>query len=288
MQDTLSDTLNDTARPRRRRDDGDDAIGATSSPTQSLDRAMDLLDVVVGHSASGIALGALAAIVGLSKPTAHRLLNGLRNAGMIDYDSARRLFVPAFKLYSMGQAAAVRFDVIQIANASLERLAEETGDTVFLTARSGDFAVCVARTMGSFPIKTLTLDVGDVRPLGLGANGMVLLSALREEDIERNLSRHQQALRAFPKFDEASIRRYIATTRENGYGFSEGLVLPEMSALAVGIRGAGGTVDAAISVAAITSRMQQPRRNALVQQVRQEVESIERLIFERAGSRARA
>lgn len=284
----MLDTVPLPERLRRRKDENDAALGgASGSPTQSLDRAMDLLDVVVGHTTSGIALGALAAIVGLSKPTAHRLLNGLRNSGVIDYDTTSRLFFPAFKLYSMGQAASVRFDVIRAAGASLERLAEETNDTVFLSARSGDFCVCVARTTGSFPIKTLTLDVGDVRPLGLGANGMVLLAALREDDIERNLQRHRKALQAWPRFDEDSVRRYIAATRENGYGFSDGLVLPEMSALAVGIRGATGQVDAAISVAAITSRMQAPRRAAIAQLIRDEIAVIEAQIADRStGKRA--
>lgn len=257
-------------------------VTAIASPTQSLDRALDLLDVVVSHAVSGIALGSLSAIVGLSKPTAHRLLGGLRTSGLIDYDNVHRLFFPAFKLYSMGQAAAVRFDVIPAATASLERLAEETGDTVFLTARSGDFTVCVARCVGSFPIKTLTLNVGDVRPLGLGANGLVLLAALREDDVERNLVRHREALKQWPRFDEASIRAWIATTRENGYGFSEGLVLPEMSALAVGIKGSQGSVDAVISLAAITSRMQLPRRTSLADLLRREVDAIERLMQDRS------
>ncbi|MCZ2495905.1 helix-turn-helix domain-containing protein [Xylophilus sp. Kf1] len=260
-------------------------VTAFPSPTQSLDRALDLLDVVVRHAVAGISLGSLSAIVGLSKPTAHRLLGGLRTSGLIDYDNVRRLFYPAFKLYSMGQAAAVRFDVIPAATASLERLAEETGDTVFLTARSGDFAVCVARSAGSFPIKTLTLNVGDVRPLGLGANGLVLLAALRDDDVERNLVRHRDALRPWPRFDDASVRQWIAETRENGYGFSEGLVLPDMSALAVGIKGAQGSVDAVISVAAITSRMQPPRRQSLAALLRKEVDAIERLMEDRSYGR---
>jgi len=248
---------------------------------------MDLLDVVVSHTVSGIALGALAAIVGLSKPTAHRLLTGLRSGGLIDYDINSRLFFPAFKLYSMGQAAAVRFDVIEVASASLDRLAEDTGDTVFLSARSGDFVVCVARRLGTFPIKTLTLDVGDVRPLGVGSNGVVLLASLRDDEVERNLARHQAALRAWPRFDVESVRQYLAYVRHHGYAALEGLIMPEMSAVAIGIRSAGGAVDAAISIAAINSRMQEPRRSSLVHMLRQEVEAIERVIQERAAVRPR-
>ncbi|QHI96661.1 helix-turn-helix domain-containing protein [Xylophilus rhododendri] len=259
-------------------------IGPGGSPTQSLDRAMDLLEVVVGHSGSGITLGSLAAIAGLSKPTAHRLLTGLRSAGMIDYDAPSRLFFPAFKLFSMGQAASARFDVIPLATASLDRLAEETGDTVFLSARSGDFAVCVARRTGSFPIKTLALDVGDVRPLGLGANGLMLLSSLPDEDVERNLERHRLALKPFAQADAESLRRAVAATRQEGYAFSDGMVVPDMCAVAVGIRGPGSQIDATISLAAISSRLQQPRRDSLVQQLQQEVDTIERQMRDRADA----
>jgi len=286
MQAHLSPT---PPSPTRRRIDVpvDPVTGAVGSATQSLDRAMDLLEVVVGHTASGISLGSVAAIVGLSKPTAHRLLTGLRNGGMIDYDVGERLFFPAFKLYSMGQAAATRFDVIEVAAASVDRLAEDTGDTVFLSARSGDFVVCVARRMGAFPIKTLTLEVGDVRPLGVGANGVALLAALRDDEVERNLERHKLALRAWPRFDAASIRLYVAAARKNGLAFQEGLLMPEMSSLALGIRSTGGRIDAAISLAAINSRLQEPRRSSLANMLRQEVDAIERLMEERAEARPR-
>ena len=255
-----------------------DATASGGSPTQSLERALDLLDVVVAHAAAGISLGAVAAIVGLSKPTAHRLLGGLRSSGVIDYDNVRRLFFPAFKLYSMGQAASVRFDVIRAASASLQRLADDTGDTVFLTARSGDFTVCVERCTGSFPIRTLSLNVGDVRPLGLGASGIVLLAALRDDDVERNLLRHKETLKRWPRFDAESVRSLVGLVREQGFAYTEALLLPDMSALSVGIRGPQGGVESAITLAAITSRLQLPRRTSLLHMIRREVAAIEALI----------
>src|SRR5690606_1595522 len=135
-------------------------------------------------------LGVLANETELSKPTAHRLLTGLRHAGMVDYHPDNRLFYPSFKLYRMGQAAGARFDIIQLAGPSLGRIAAATGDTVYLAVRSGDYAVCVARELGAFPIKTLTLNVGDQRPLGLGSNSMVLLASLDDAECERVIARH--------------------------------------------------------------------------------------------------
>lgn len=259
-----------------------------ASPTQSLDRAMELLDVVVAHAVAGLSLGPLAAAVGLAKPTAHRLLTGLRNAGLVDYDSANRLFFPAFKLCSLGQAAGERFNVIQMAGASLKKLADETGDTIYLAVRSGDFAVCVSRTLGDFPIKTITLNAGDTRPLGLGSNSMVLLSALPDEECARVIARHREALRDYPAFDPISLRSYIARTRSDGYAFNEGLMMSEMSAVAMGIRGPTGSIDASISVAAITSRMQSPRRESIVKLLRTEVQAIEALMRANMGTRRSA
>lgn len=252
-----------------------DLQSGNASPTQSLDRAMALLDAVVSHAVQGISLSTLAMATGLSKPTAHRLLTGLRNAGVVDYHPDYRLFFPAFKLYRMGQAAGARFDVIQVAGPSLIRLAQATGDTVYLAIRSGDFAVCVARELGAFPIKTLTLNVGDLRPLGLGSNSMVLLAGLDDDECERIIARHSEELASHQNFDPVSVRHYVARTRAEGHAFNEGLMMPEMSAVAMGIRGPTGTIDASISVAAITSRMQPPRRDSIVVQLRREIQLIE-------------
>ena len=56
----------------------DDMNMTAASTTQSLDRALNLLDHVVIHAKTGISLADLAERAHLSKPTAHRLLTGLR------------------------------------------------------------------------------------------------------------------------------------------------------------------------------------------------------------------
>ena len=237
---------------------------------------MALLDVVVSRAIPGVSLGELATATGLTKATAHRLLSGLRNAGMVDYLASARLYFPAFKLFRMGQAAGARFAIIQVAHAALVRLAEATGDTVYLTVRSGDYVVCVAREQGDFPIKILTLDIGDTRPLGLGSNGVIQLAALSDEECERVLAQNKAELAPYENYDVIHVRKYIAQAREQGYALNEGYMLPEMAAVALGIRDANGEVIGSISVAAITSRLQSPRRDSIVQQIRSEIQKIEK------------
>ncbi|MBV7485328.1 IclR family transcriptional regulator [Bordetella sp. BOR01] len=254
--------------------DGADARGG-GSVTQSLDRALVLLDIVVKHARAGIALGEAAQHAGLKRPTAHRLLTGLRNAGVIDYDVKARLFSPSFRFYQMGLAAGARFDILRIALPSLERLAQETSDTVHLSTRNGDHSICVARRIGDFPIRTLTLKVGDFRPLGLGAGSLALLAALDDEECKASIARNRGDLEANPNYCPDALWQQVLQTRHQGYALNDGLMLPEMAGLAVVIREPGSQVCGALSIAAIRSRMQPPRREEVLALMQAEARNIE-------------
>ncbi|AOS77674.1 hypothetical protein Q5W_01100 [Hydrogenophaga sp. PBC] len=255
-----------------------DTAGTQASLTQSLDRAIGLLEEVVNHAARGASLGALAEHAQLSKPTAHRLLNGLRKLGLVDYEEKSRLFFPGLKLYRMGLASAVRFDLVQLAQPSMALLAEETGDTVYLSLRAGDSALCVARQIGSFPIRTLTLGGGDYRPLGLGAGSLALLSALPDAEVEQVIARNRDKLAPHANFDPANLRAMVRQTREQGHSLNDGKMLPEMVALGVIVHDAAGRPAAALSIATISSRMAPERRASIVALLMREARALEQAL----------
>ncbi len=254
------------------------AAPAHASLTQSLDRGIGLLEHVVNHAGDGAALPQLAEATNLSKPTAHRLLSGLKNLGLVDYDEKSRLFHPGLKLYRMGLASAARFDQVQLAQPSMALLAEETGDTVYLSLRSGDSALCVARKVGSFPIRTLTLEVGDYRPLGLGAGSLALLSALPDEEVDKVIARNREKLAPHPNYDAASLLTMVQQTREQGFSLNNGLMLPEMAALGVIVRDINGRPAAALSIASIASRMQAQRRESIVALMQRQARALEQAL----------
>ncbi|MCW5654556.1 IclR family transcriptional regulator [Hydrogenophaga sp.] len=264
-----------------------DAASTQASLTQSLDRAIGLLEDVVNQAARGAALGALAEQSQLSKPTAHRLLSGLRKLGLVDYDEKSRLFFPGLKLYRMGLAAAPRFDLVQLAQPGMALLAEETGDTVYLSLRAGDSALCVARQTGSFPIRTLTLEVGDYRPLGLGAGSLALLSALPDEEVEQVIARNREKLAPHANFDQVSLRAMVRQTREQGHSLNDGKMLPEMAAIGVIVHDASGRPAAALSIATIASRMQPERRASIVALLMREARALEQALGVTTPSGAR-
>ncbi len=242
-----------------------------SSTTQSLDRALNLLDLVVAASDTGATLATLCAQSGLSKPTVHRLMTGLRNAGIVDYNPAQRLFLPSFKLYQMGVKVAPRFDLVHQLGPTMDRLCEATGDTVYLSVRSGDHAICVARRVGSYPIKTLTLNVGDSRPLGLGAGSLALLATLPDSECRQTIARNEPLLAGRQNYSTQNLLDYVNQTRLNGYSINQGLMLPEMAAVGMALQNTPDYVSASISIATIRSRMPPSRVAEIVAMMKKEI-----------------
>jgi DNA-binding IclR family transcriptional regulator len=157
-----------------------------------------------------------------------------------------------------------------MARPGLVRLAAATGDTVYLSVRDGDEAACVDRCTGCFPIRTLTLDIGDRRPLGVGAGSMALLAFESDDEIARVLRVNSLARQDYPGFDDDTLTRMIADSRRRGFVFNDGRIVSAMTAVGVPVCDAEGRVLAALSIAAIRERMAGERLGELASLLRDE------------------
>ena len=149
-----------------------------------------------------------------------------------------------------------------------------TGDTIYLAIRSGAELVCVDAREGNYPIKVFTLTVGMRRPLGVGAGGLALLSALPDDEIESIIRRNAQRLKDFPFYTPEVLRRLVQETRRRGYGLNDGHILQGMSAISVGVIGRRRQVVAALTISATKERMAPRRRAMLLGLLKREAEKI--------------
>lgn len=228
---------------------------AQAVSVKTIGRAAAVLQALAEGTADGMRLSQVSIAVGLGKATVHRLMGALVEVGYVEYDEASRLYRLGYALFALG-ASARRYHVVDLARPALKRLATLTGDTVYLSVRDGDEALCVDRCTGSFPIRTLTLDIGDRRPLGVGAGSLALLAFQSDADIERVLESGQAARHDFAGFSDATLSRMIATTRSTGYALNDGRIVSAMMAIGMPVRDAAGNVLAALSIAAIRERME--------------------------------
>lgn len=233
-------------------------------PIQAVERAAAVLAALANGDEHGRRMTDVAAETGLQRSTAHRILSTLEQIGFVERDEASSRYYLGYLLFSLGMSATRRFGLTELAEESTSRLAERTEDTVFLSVRTGHQALCIDRVVGSYPIKTLTLSVGDLRPLGVGSGSLALLAWLPDDEIDTIIAANETALAAYPRFDRASLLELVATSRADGYAFNDGRILPAMSAVGVPVRGRRGRPVAALSVAAIDARMEHDRRERIV------------------------
>lgn len=244
--------------------------------TQSLQRAIALLRIIAGNNRAGSRLVELYRRTGLERPTVHRLLQGMVAEKMVRQDAQSKRYYLGTFAYELGLAAAPKVAMRDICLPYLDAIAEHTGDTVFLTVRSGFDGICVARSDGSFPIKMFVHDVGRHRPLNVGASGLALISALPDDEIDRicriNVERTR---RKNPRFTEAALRASIESTRRRGYATNKVMDEPPVHSVGMVIRSPDGTPAAGVSVSTLASRLGNNRLEMVVHCLSDAIASIE-------------
>jgi DNA-binding IclR family transcriptional regulator len=241
--------------------------GRTATPSstgQGVERVAAILRALADRAGAGARLTDIATATGLSKSTVHRLIGTLTAEGLAETDEKSGLLYLGFEMCVLGSAAANRYGLVNIGRDIMNGLEERTEDTVFLSVRAGNDALCIDRVVGRFPIKALELNVGDRRPLGVGAGSLALLAALNDEEIAGVIAQNADRLALYPNYDPELTRKAVTRTRSEGWAFNDGQVVSGMSAIGVAVRDRNNRPLAALSVAAITERMQGDRRTALV------------------------
>lgn len=231
------------------------ASAAHASGTQAVERAAGLLKRVSLAGDSGARTAELAAQSGLTRPTAHRLLSALRDAGLLDQDADTGAWVAGPELYLMGIAAAPRYDVVELARDIVRSLAVRTEESAFLSVRRGDETVCVLREDGSFPIRSFVLSEGVRFPLGVASAGLAILSFLPPHDVDAYFSRHPElADRWGTAHAEPRIRSRIAETTTRGFALNPGLIVEGSYGLGAAVFTGHGEPQWALSLTGVEFR----------------------------------
>lgn len=251
---------------------------------QSIERAVSILKLVASHNGKGARLADVVTATKLGKSTAHRLLSALVGSGLIDQDPSTRAYFLGYQIVTLGEIAANRHGIAELGMDSVDRLVAATGDTVILSLRQGMEAVCIARGIGSYPIKIMTLAVGDRRPLGYGAGSLALLSHLPEDEVQSIVKANARLTEKYPGLEEHIVVKLVEKCRKQGYARTDGRIVPGMSSLSVPVLGKDGIAVAAISVAAISDRLDKERSEWVLDSLYEEAKLFAEKLADSFGS----
>lgn len=260
-----------------------------SRPTegaQSVRRALALLRILATGQDRGVRLTDIVEESGLNRPTVHRLLKVLAEEGAVEQDAPSRRYLVGQEVTLLGLARNARFPVRAVADPYLRHLADELGDTVFLSIRSGFDSICIDRKTGHYPIKVLSLEVGGRRPMGVGVSGIAMLAALPPEEAVEITRANAQRLKSHGLTDAKVLDR-VKVARAKGHAYSEAGLVKGTRAVAVAIPDSTGESCAAISVAAVADRLSNARLPGVVAAIRAQVALVSRRLAATAKSRAK-
>jgi DNA-binding IclR family transcriptional regulator len=195
----------------------------------------------------------VAEALGLPIATAYHLLDTLVDEGMLSKDERR--------LYGLGPRVGALADAYHRQTAppprllaALRAVADETGETTYLSSRRRDEVVLIQAIEGRHPVRVAGLHTGYGANLHARASGKVLMAFGTPDLFERYVARQPlHAMTPNTITDADTLRAELDRIRERGYGLDEEEFALGVTCVAAPIFD-GDTAIAALTVAAPTGR----------------------------------
>jgi IclR family acetate operon transcriptional repressor len=225
----------------------------------TVDAAAKALDLLSAFSfrEPRLSLADLATRTGIPRPTAFRLLTTLEQAGFVSKVNGE--YQLGIKCFVLGNVVASSLDLRAKAQPHLERLRDDTGETVHLAVLDQWQVLYLERLQSPHPIGFMRSRIGGVVPAYCTGLGKTLLAFRPADEVEDWLA--TQTLKTMTPETITSPRRLLKelrAIRARGYGLDDQEHEIGVRCIAAPVRNHTGEVVAAISVAGPAERMPRP------------------------------
>ncbi|MGW2776425.1 IclR family transcriptional regulator [Streptomyces olivaceoviridis] len=228
-------------------------------------KAVEVLDLLAEQGEATAA--SIAEDLGEPRSSVYRLLSSLQKLQMVESGSGRGAYRLGFHLLSLGTAVVERFDERRFARPVMERLHEQTGETVYLCVRRERHAVCIERLDGR-RVQSLALKLGGALPLHAGAASRALLAFDDRTAWTQYLESGplQRFTPSTPVTGEELLPA-LEQVRRDGIAVSDQDVTVGVAALGVPILDYLGRVRAALSISGVREAILSDATTALREQL---------------------
>lgn len=217
--------------------------------TQAIRRAASILRQIAKNPQDGATLREISEAVRLSRSTTHRILKCLVSERLVAQSEDAKRYAIGDLAAELGLAVKDRKDVILTWRPTIESLARDTGATIYLMGRSGDESVCLDKAEGSSVIRVLPVEVGQRRPLGVGAGATAILAAMPESECEAAIAAIEPHLHRYARITADDVRRATREARATGFAESWGNVVDGVYGIGISVSSSKGSM-LALSIAA--------------------------------------
>lgn len=190
----------------------------------------------------------------LPPATLYRFMSTLISCGMLDMDPKSKLYSLGPSMIYLGSAAISSIDIVALARPFMEKLKDETNETISLFIRKGFKKICIAKVESDMSIR-YSAKIGAANYLHGGASGNILMAGMTKKELDM-----LESSVGFPKLtdytvtDREKIEEVLDTTRKNGYWVSYKERSDDTSGVGVPILNHLGQVVASLNITLPSTR----------------------------------
>ncbi|MCX6471499.1 MAG: IclR family transcriptional regulator [Corynebacteriales bacterium] len=223
---------------------------------QSVDRALEVLEILARHGEGGVS--DIADTLGVHKSTISRLVSVLEGRGFVEQVADRGKYRLGFTIVRLAGATMATRDLGRESRDIAGPLAEAVGETVNLAILDSGRAVNVTEANGS-PGISLRTWVGQSCPAHATSSGKVLLAALDDTRLDMAVGTTLERFTSSTIGDLDALRAELGDIRRRGWAHAREELEEGLTAVAAPIRDHTGDVVAALSISGPTFRMSDDR-----------------------------
>ena len=197
----------------------------------------------------------LGILLGLPKPTAHRIVRMLESEGLLQREPGSRRYVPGTRLVRLGLDIVAASMLGAPRHAILESLSQQIGETCNFGVMAGSHVVYLDRVESAWPFG-LRFEPGSRVPLHCTSMGKLFLSQLpaaKRATVLRSIPLYRYTENTFT--DLGQLQTELERIRSTGVSCDNQEFLAGVVCVAVPVRAPNGQAVAAIAVSAPLARM---------------------------------
>ena len=235
---------------------------STTYQAPAVKKAFEVLQLIASTN-RGLGISELAKSLGISKGTVHGITSALEEVGVIIRNPFTKKYSLGYTLIELGKKGLSKIPLREAARRHMERLVEETDETVFLGILRDDHILIVDVAESNKELK-ITSPSGTKLSLTAGAAAKVFLAYTDEK---RSLE--YLRTKGLPKYTENSITdldaylEEIKNVRKQGFATDREEYLQGVNAVAALIRSHGPFL-AAIWVVGFSSSITEDRMEYII------------------------
>jgi len=228
-----------------------------------------------------IGITALAKRLGVAKSTVHRLASALLEEGLLQQNQVNDRYCLGVTLFSLGSLVRSRLDITSESKTILTDLRDKTRENVRLVVLERNNAVFL-HDFESPQALRLRSETGQIKPAFCSAEGLCLLSGMREAELTEFFQIPRKARTANTDIEEQKIRNKILQVKRIGYAVEDEECDEGTRCLAAPIYNGEQKIVAAIGMAGPRLRIRKSDYSKFSPQIIQAASQIS----ERLGGRA--